>query len=944
MIANVVAFVRSKWILALPVFAILILQHQVVRASMDAPIRDLQVDQPATVKLHIAIDATGDNNPLMTSVLTAVVPTSWPEVQGMRAHGVEEDGYFSNYMDLVSRFSDDGWNLDRFSNLSEYVLNTPSLTIQDEKATLVFNRSSYIYSVGPDNFQHEFGGVSIGSAIDTQSSAPLFAPQDLVLHIEHTNRSGSQPVSTTHQIELEIQGLQIISATPIPKHDDGAKMVWVFEAGDPASDVTVRLRPRLGTSLFLWTNLGFQFGPIRFIYGLIRSISLAPIFIAILLIVSRSRRIRLDPEAQEAAGELQDAALWALLLSTGMELLFDVFRVPRFFDRFSLFGSFGPLGDDPLDLTSFCVYILLVPFWFASQISPTKKKLLGLGILTVLFLARTAVEWFLFTHLLYTGLDFDRLEVVLILAGTWSLVILLRLGIITYLALSGIISFILKLWPAEWPQWLGEWNKDRAKIIPRLSGSLILLSFLIVCFWLAFQIQNLGGLILFNISLNNSEILFDVLGDAFQTVQDVSRSFAVNMLSSAGTLLPFIALSGLLGLLYQLSKTAKNIYLSENVEWALGLAALLFAGFVVGTGGALLGFGVPIGFLVALLIFRLTLSNRIRRAEQRLGEINPGIASLLGYRRELLQRARALENLGQRNAALYGEYTGGKLDEKSYEEKNAELQKEIERLSYGDEAVVSPGGLSWTSPAVETKKSGLDWLLELIFGRSRPASKLKPQPPASLRLTKEISPNGIALSFGPGENWWENASHALDIGWKIALFPVVFYLYVLFSKNALVWLSPQTDFGVFYLLSGLLREIVFWLAAAFVLGCLYPYLPGTNGVLKGAFLAGIWIVSVLARELIGSGEDTGWIFRSLQLLLFLTLLGAGLDLQTLLRNGIYWRSILDYYQLRDVRTVIGYVSPLILALIAIAQQLLSGQALEAITEIIKSLPQTIPLF
>jgi len=933
---NLMAFVRSKWILALPVFAIILLQHQAVGAAtspMDGPSRHIPVEEPARVTLHIAIDATGDNYPLMTSVLTAVVPTSWPEVQGMRAHGVDEAGYLNSYTALVARFSDDGWNLDPFRSPSEYFQNTPSLTIQDEKATLVFNRSSYVYSVGPHNFQHEFGGVSIGLAIDTQSAAPLFAPQDLVIHIEHTNASGSQPVSTTHQIELEIQGLQVISATPVPKQDDGAKMVWVFEAGDPASDVAVRLRPRLGTSLLLWTSLGFQFGPIRFIYGVIRSISLAPIFIAILMIVSRSRRIRLDPAAQKAADELHDAALWAMVLSTGIELLFDVFRVARFFDLF---------GDDRYDLATFGVYILLVPFWFASQLSSTKKKLRDLAILTILFLAQTVFEWLLFTYLFATGLDFNRPEFLLPLAGTWSVLILLRLGTITYLALSGIISFILKLWPAEWPRWLGEWNKDRAKIMPRLSASLVLLSFLIVCFWLAFQIKNLGGAILFNLSLNNSEIFYDVLGNAFQTVQDVSRSFAVNMLSSAGALLLFIALSGLVGLLYKLSKTAKNVYFSEDVEWALGLVALLFAGFVVGTGGTLLGFGVPIGFLVALLIFRLTLSNRIRTAEQRLGQINPGIASLLGYRRELLQRARALENLGQRHAALYGEYTGGKLDEKSYEEKNAVLQKEIERLSYGDDAVLSPGGVSWTSPAVQAKRSGLAWLLDLIFGR--PRSIPKPQPPASLRLTKEISPNGIALSFGPGDNWWENASHALDIGWKLALFPVVFYLYVLFSKNALVWLSPQTDFGVFYLLSGLLREIVFWLAAAFVLGCIYPYLPGTNGVLKGAFLAGIWIVSVLARELIGSGEDTGWIFRSLQLLLFLTLLGAGLDLQTLLRNGIYWRSILDYYQLRDVRTVIGYVSPLILALIAIAQQLLSGQALEAITEIIKNLPQTIPIF
>jgi hypothetical protein len=866
----------------------------------------------------------------MTTVLTAVVPASWPDVQGMRAHGVDEEEYSKSYGTLTSRFSEDGWEWDTSPDPAEFIRNIPVLTIQDEKATLVFSHSSRIYSIGLNSPQYYSGGVTIGSAINAGSAAPLFAPQDLLLHIEHTN---SESVSMTHAIELDIKGLQIISATPIPKQDDGAKVVWVFEPGQPASDILVRLRPRLGTSLLLWSSLGFIYTPVRFIPGLIRSLSMSSIFIATLLIMRGRRRSQLDEVAQKAAGDVRYAAAWALALSLVIEFFFDIFRISRFFSN-----TF-------FDLTSFGVYFLLLLFWSASQ-PFSMKKLLRMAILSVVFLAQTAFEFFLFMNLFDSEPDLNRLDLLLTITGAWSLFILLRLGIITYLALAGIISFIIKLWPTGWPRWLNERKQDQAKIMSHLSASLVLLSFLIVFFWLAFQIQDLGGSLLFNFSMQSSENLSEVLSYAFQAVRDDSHNFAVNMLGSAGALLPFIALSGLLGLLHKLSRTSKNIYFSADQEWALSLAAILFAGFVVGTGGAFMGLSIPIGFLVALLLFRLTLSNRIGKAEQELRAINPGLEDkaplLLGYRRELLQRARALENLSHQHAALYEEYTTGKLDEKSYEEKNTALQSEIERLTYGDDVVVSPTKVTWKTPPAERKKPFLPWLISLIF--RQPGSPAKPQPPASLRLTKDISPNEIALSFGPGDNWWENASHAVDIGWKIALFPVVFYLYVLFSENALVWLSPQTDFGVFYLLSGLLREVVFWLTAAFVLGCMYPYLPGTNGVLKGAFLAGIWIVSILARELIGLGDDTGWIFRSLQLLMFLTLLGAGLDLQTLLRNGIYWRSILDYYQLRDVRTVVGYLSPLLLALIAIAQQLFSGQALDAITEIIKNLPQTIPLF
>src|SRR5258707_778362 len=107
MIANMVTFARSRWILAPYIIAIVLLQSQVVGATpipKGTSSRNLQADQPVSVMLHIAIDATGDNYPRVTSVLTAVVPTSWPEVQGMRAHGLDEEGYLSNYTALVSRF------------------------------------------------------------------------------------------------------------------------------------------------------------------------------------------------------------------------------------------------------------------------------------------------------------------------------------------------------------------------------------------------------------------------------------------------------------------------------------------------------------------------------------------------------------------------------------------------------------------------------------------------------------------------------------------------------------------------------------------------------------------------------------------------------------------------------------------------------------------------
>jgi hypothetical protein len=147
-----------------------------------------------------------------------------------------------------------------------------------------------------------------------------------------------------------------------------------------------------------------------------------------------------------------------------------------------------------------------------------------------------------------------------------------------------------------------------------------------------------------------------------------------------------------------------------------------------------------------------------------------------------------------------------------------------------------------------------------------------------------------------------------------------------------------------------LVEVEFWLVAAFILGALYPYLRGRNGVAKGVTLAATYIiargVSRLLEAWIGQ-ERTAPItavlsVRAWLLLLFLVVVGLLLDGWTLRRHGHPWADLYDLYQLRSVRGVALYLSPLLIAVVGIVQQVEAGQAQEALTEIIKTLPQTIP--
>jgi hypothetical protein len=78
------------------------------------------------------------------------------------------------------------------------------------------------------------------------------------------------------------------------------------------------------------------------------------------------------------------------------------------------------------------------------------------------------------------------------------------------------------------------------------------------------------------------------------------------------------------------------------------------------------------------------------------------------------------------------------------------------------------------------------------------------------------------------------------------------------------------------------------------------------------------------------------------LLLFLIALGVAVDWESLRARVGSWRDLLDYYEVSDVRAVAAYAAPLIIAVTVIAQQLLSGEAHDAIISIIRGFSTVVP--
>jgi hypothetical protein len=66
------------------------------------------------------------------------------------------------------------------------------------------------------------------------------------------------------------------------------------------------------------------------------------------------------------------------------------------------------------------------------------------------------------------------------------------------------------------------------------------------------------------------------------------------------------------------------------------------------------------------------------------------------------------------------------------------------------------------------------------------------------------------------------------------------------------------------------------------------------------------------------------------------------DRKTVEEQGFYWRVLFDVYHLRELRFAVGYASSVSLALLAVFQQLLSGEASETITALFEAAGGALP--
>jgi hypothetical protein len=367
---------------------------------------------------------------------------------------------------------------------------------------------------------------------------------------------------------------------------------------------------------------------------------------------------------------------------------------------------------------------------------------------------------------------------------------------------------------------------------------------------------------------------------------DSLRGFPSELLYAVPWLLSFLLLLALVAMLATAGSNAIGPTLQPQrraVAWTL---ALIFAGWSVGLTGAVWYVVLPVPAIAAWFVVLYFTRHRLEIRQAEVETLNPPGASTSAasfgnstFRHEMLARARELAAARRRQQALYASYRGGELAEDAYD-----AAYRLEKLR---EDLLRRGGTSAASPR----------------------RRLVTLPPRS-------SPYSFALSLGPHPTWWQNGQLAAVFAAGLALVPLARYAY------HFDW--PQTGFAPFYTVLGFGFEFARWVAAAFVFGCLYAYLPGRVGPVKAVLFPLPVAIVVAAFDRVPEAEVPDTLLSNVFLLsLFLVVVGVLMDWWTLRRLNVDARHLGDLYELHFLKRV-AVLLPAAIAILAIANAIAGG--------------------
>jgi hypothetical protein len=171
-----------------------------------------------------------------------------------------------------------------------------------------------------------------------------------------------------------------------------------------------------------------------------------------------------------------------------------------------------------------------------------------------------------------------------------------------------------------------------------------------------------------------------------------------------------------------------------------------------------------------------------------------------------------------------------------------------------------------------------------------------------------------------------------------------------FVGGTLVDLPARTTFGQggFFVVAALLTEVLRWLLTGWLYGLLHHELPGRVGPVKALGLTLAWFAAAAMVEVLDtwSGIEQGrvWLFPGLQLGVFLFALSVLFDVVSLratnpqLSWAQAWKELQIAYKVQRARSLVAYMVPVALAVLAIGEQVVSGTGLQFVNSLLTGIP------
>jgi hypothetical protein len=176
---------------------------------------------------------------------------------------------------------------------------------------------------------------------------------------------------------------------------------------------------------------------------------------------------------------------------------------------------------------------------------------------------------------------------------------------------------------------------------------------------------------------------------------------------------------------------------------------------------------------------------------------------------------------------------------------------------------------------------------------------------------------------------------AVKVGGLLAVIPVGYFSFTTIASLS----AAQTSV---FTVSSIIGQFTGWLVIAVFYGMLSSRLPGRIGPFKALILAGVWFAVAIVVNLADNGLHfplgRSWIFAGLQFSLFLITFSVIWDALAFKKSSVpdTINELRAAYHLEQAQTVALYAIPVLLALVALIQQVASGSGSDFVTSILNT--------